>query len=160
MSEHSCTVLTEGCYRCDLNRDEMDRDRLDHLRVAKLLRKVAGNGKRRPGTRGLLLDLADEVEEHAQEVQAALSRPNTRSVALGDSEDLEAPQNGGKTLAGSLGEIFERLGLLEYKTRRICHCGIPVAWGYDGNPEHHRGMCIRCESVRCDAYPGACEVRS
>lgn len=40
-----------------------------------------------------------------------------------------------------------------------CHCGKPVAYGYDGNPQHHRGMCEDCDTVRCDAYPGACKAR-
>lgn len=37
-----------------------------------------------------------------------------------------------------------------------CHCGDPVAYGFDGDPTHHRGMCNRCDEVRCDAYPGEC----
>lgn len=37
-----------------------------------------------------------------------------------------------------------------------CHCGEHVRYGYDGNPEHHRGMCKDCDLVRCDAYPGEC----
>lgn len=37
-----------------------------------------------------------------------------------------------------------------------CHCGEAVAYGYDGDPTHHRGMCEHCDAVRCDAYPGAC----
>lgn len=37
-----------------------------------------------------------------------------------------------------------------------CHCGQPVAYGYDGNPLHSRGLCSDCDLVRCDAYPGAC----
>lgn len=39
-----------------------------------------------------------------------------------------------------------------------CHCGEPVVYGYDGDPTHQRGMCRRCDLVRCDAYPGACDV--
>lgn len=38
----------------------------------------------------------------------------------------------------------------------VCHCGQPVAFGFDGDPTHHRGMCAHCDSVRCDAYPGEC----
>ena len=38
----------------------------------------------------------------------------------------------------------------------FCHCGEPVRYGYDDNPQHHRGMCDHCDSVRCDAYPGEC----
>jgi hypothetical protein len=38
-----------------------------------------------------------------------------------------------------------------------CHCGQPVAWGFDGNQDHTRGMCKHCDEVRCDAYPGACD---
>lgn len=37
-----------------------------------------------------------------------------------------------------------------------CHCGEPLAFGFDGDPNHHRGMCAHCDAVRCDAYPGAC----
>lgn len=37
-----------------------------------------------------------------------------------------------------------------------CHCGQPFRYGYDGDPNHHRGMCADCDAVRCDAYPGAC----
>lgn len=37
-----------------------------------------------------------------------------------------------------------------------CHCGHPLAYGFDGDQTHHRGMCDRCDSVRCDAYPGEC----
>ena len=40
-----------------------------------------------------------------------------------------------------------------------CHCGEPVAFGFDGDPTHHRGMCADCDSVRCDAYPGECPRR-
>lgn len=40
-----------------------------------------------------------------------------------------------------------------------CHCGRPVAFGFDGNPDHHRGMCSGCDSVRCDAYPLDCPYR-
>ncbi len=82
MSEHQCVTLDPGCFRCDLNRDEMETDRLDHERVAKLLRRVASNSRRRPGTRSLLLDLAAEATEHAQAIQEALSGSNRRSVAL------------------------------------------------------------------------------
>lgn len=39
-----------------------------------------------------------------------------------------------------------------------CHCGEPVVYGYDGDPTHQRGMCRRCDLVRCDAYPGACDA--
>jgi hypothetical protein len=38
----------------------------------------------------------------------------------------------------------------------VCHCGEPVTYGFDGDPTHHRGMCVECDAVRCDAYPGAC----
>lgn len=40
-----------------------------------------------------------------------------------------------------------------------CHCGRPVAFGYDGDPTHHRGMCADCDAVRCDAYPMDCTHR-
>lgn len=54
-------------------------------------------------------------------------------------------------------------GLLATKgsgTDEACHCGEPVAYGYDGDPTHHRGMCNECDSVRCDAYPGACTAHA
>lgn len=35
-------------------------------------------------------------------------------------------------------------------------CGEPVAYGFDGDPTHHRGMCKDCDAVRCDAYPLDC----
>lgn len=38
----------------------------------------------------------------------------------------------------------------------MCHCGQPVAFGFDGDPTHHRGMCVHCDSVRCDVEPGTC----
>lgn len=76
MSAHSCARLDPECFRCDLNRDEMVHERLDHLRVAKLLRGVAGNPKRRPGTRGLLLDLSEEMYEKADEIAHALGMEN------------------------------------------------------------------------------------
>ena len=40
-----------------------------------------------------------------------------------------------------------------------CHCGRPVAFGFDGDPNHHRGMCSECDMVRCDAYPLDCPYR-
>jgi len=40
----------------------------------------------------------------------------------------------------------------------LCHCGNSVAWGFDGDQNHTRDMCEHCDSVRCDAYPGACNV--
>ena len=40
-----------------------------------------------------------------------------------------------------------------------CHCGEGVAYGYDGDPTRHRGMCADCDAVRCDAYPGECGRR-
>lgn len=40
----------------------------------------------------------------------------------------------------------------------LCHCGTPVAFGFDGDPTNHRGMCARCDAVRCDAHPGACDL--
>lgn len=33
-----------------------------------------------------------------------------------------------------------------------CHCGAPV----DKSIYRDRGMCTRCDDVRCDAYPGEC----
>lgn len=39
----------------------------------------------------------------------------------------------------------------------FCHCGEPIAFGFDGDPTHHRGMCDHCDAVRCDAYPGECD---
>lgn len=41
-------------------------------------------------------------------------------------------------------------------TPEACHCGQPFAYGYDGDPTHHRGMCEHCDMVRCDAHPGEC----
>lgn len=38
-----------------------------------------------------------------------------------------------------------------------CHCGQPVVYGYDGHPDHHRGMCTDCDPVRCDVDPTACK---
>ncbi len=46
-----------------------------------------------------------------------------------------------------------------YDDYQSCHCGKPISYGYDGDPTHHRGMCARCDAVRCDAYPGSCEGR-
>lgn len=40
-----------------------------------------------------------------------------------------------------------------------CHCGRPVAYGFDGDPTHHRGMCAECDARRCDAYPLECPYR-
>lgn len=37
-----------------------------------------------------------------------------------------------------------------------CHCGEHVVYGYNGNPRETRFLCDLCDSVRCDAYPGAC----
>lgn len=34
-----------------------------------------------------------------------------------------------------------------------CHCGKLTKVHYDGLS---RGLCEHCDSVRCDAYPGAC----
>lgn len=38
----------------------------------------------------------------------------------------------------------------------LCHCGDQLAYGFDGDPTHHRGMCAHCDAIRCDAYPGEC----
>lgn len=38
----------------------------------------------------------------------------------------------------------------------VCHCGALVVFGYDGDRAHHRGMCVHCDSVRCDVEPEAC----
>lgn len=35
MSDHSCTELTDGCYRCDLNRDEIAASRAEDERNAQ-----------------------------------------------------------------------------------------------------------------------------
>lgn len=38
-----------------------------------------------------------------------------------------------------------------------CHCGQPQVWhGYDQD-SWTRNLCEHCDSVRCDAYPGACK---
>lgn len=96
MTAHSCTTLNPLCFRCDLNLDEMDSDRLDHLRVAKLLRKVAASPRRRPGTRGLLLHFATDAEEYAAEVQKTLdgtgrtcSFHTVVDIDFGDHEEKE-----------------------------------------------------------------------
>lgn len=34
MSDHTCKELTDGCYRCDLNRDEI-RGYIESLRVTR-----------------------------------------------------------------------------------------------------------------------------
>jgi hypothetical protein len=39
----------------------------------------------------------------------------------------------------------------------VCHCGKPVAYGFDLDPTHHRGMCKDCDAVRCDVDPNACK---
>lgn len=78
MSAHDCTTLNPGCFRCQLNMDEIDHDRLDHLRVAKLLRGQAKRPDRRPGTRSLLLDLAEELTEKADEMAALIGKENYR----------------------------------------------------------------------------------
>lgn len=57
---------------------------------------------------------------------------------LGDAGDVEGAQNGADAL---------------------CHCGLPVGYGYDGALTHHRGMCENCDLVRCDAYPQDCPHR-
>lgn len=41
-----------------------------------------------------------------------------------------------------------------------CHCGEPVAYGFNGDPANHRGMCAACDLVRCDAYPLDCPARA
>ena len=38
----------------------------------------------------------------------------------------------------------------------LCHCGDRVQYGFDDDATHHRGMCVHCDAVRCDAYPGEC----
>ena len=35
MSAHTCTELTDGCYRCDLNRDEIAANRAEDEREAQ-----------------------------------------------------------------------------------------------------------------------------
>lgn len=41
---------------------------------------------------------------------------------------------------------------------KTCHCGQPVTYGFDGHPNHHRGMCKDCDPVRCDVDPEACKT--
>lgn len=41
----------------------------------------------------------------------------------------------------------------------LCHCGRLVAYGYDGDPSHHRGMCGDCDAARCDVDPTNCPYR-
>jgi len=36
----------------------------------------------------------------------------------------------------------------------ICHCGKPVHIHPDGFTRH---LCLECDLVRCDAYPGECQ---
>ena len=38
-----------------------------------------------------------------------------------------------------------------------CHCGAPTYTHPDG---FTRGLCVDCDAVRCDAYPGECEPKS
>ena len=38
--------------------------------------------------------------------------------------------------------------------RYLCHCGEPILIHEDG---FTRDLCEHCDSVRCDAFPGACE---
>lgn len=49
-----------------------------------------------------------------------------------------------------------RCDLSRDEVDRACHCGEPVAYGYDGDPTHHRGMCESCDAIRCDVSPGEC----
>jgi hypothetical protein len=37
----------------------------------------------------------------------------------------------------------------------LCHCGRPVHVHADLD-EFTRGLCLDCDLVRCDAYPGSC----
>lgn len=41
-----------------------------------------------------------------------------------------------------------------------CHCGRLLAYGFDGDPTHHRGMCEDCDAVRCDVDPSQCPYRA
>lgn len=44
------------------------------------------------------------------------------------------------------------------ETFEYCHCGEPVAFGFDSsNPHRHRGMCQRCDDLRCDIDPNNCQ---
>jgi hypothetical protein len=36
MTAHTCTVITPGCFRCDLNKDEVTRD-FTNLRLVQIL---------------------------------------------------------------------------------------------------------------------------
>lgn len=38
----------------------------------------------------------------------------------------------------------------------LCHCGGLVLIRTDGVEPKTRGLCLDCDAVRCDAYPGAC----
>ena len=54
-----------------------------------------------------------------------------------------------------LDDVIAELGI-DMTDEDTCHCGLPVTFGFDGNPNHTRGLCEHCDGVRCDAYPGAC----
>lgn len=72
MTAHTHLTIVPGCYRCELSRDEAESEMWDHVRVAKLLRGQAKRPDRRPGTRALLLDLAEQCDETAAEIREAL----------------------------------------------------------------------------------------
>lgn len=51
------------------------------------------------------------------------------------------------------GAIGEWVPWATHSTVASCHCGEPIAYGFDGDPTHHRDMCEHCDAVRCDAHP-------
>lgn len=40
----------------------------------------------------------------------------------------------------------------------FCHCGNSIHYHKELGG-YTRGLCYACDSVRCDAYPGACRIR-
>lgn len=87
--------------------------------------------------------------EHTCAKEEDDSRSNRRSVDPEPTDALEGAQNGVHRPAPSAPDAVI-----------ACHCGRPVAYGYDGDPSHHRGMCQACDLARCDAYPQDCPNRA
>jgi hypothetical protein len=60
---------------------------------------------------------------------------------------------------GRLTHLELAYGRIPTQETELCHCGRSVFYGYDGNPNHHRGMCEDCDAARCDVDPTNCPYR-
>lgn len=68
MTDHHHADYVEGCFRCDLSRDEVQRnvdERQALFNAATVIARVARRWNRHPATRAVMLRVADRLHERA-----------------------------------------------------------------------------------------------